>query len=160
MKEIKITPPEGYEVDKENSTFDCIKFKQVEKKNLTWQEIQDKNLGKTQFYINSYGSTVDIKLTDLYKHNKTHIPSKHIAEKVIALCQLHIIAEWYNDGWVADWNNREQKKYSILFNNNENRIVIYAISFVSDTNPIFKSEEALQAAYEANKEIFETALKP
>ena len=25
-KEIKITPPEGYEIDKENSTFDCIKF--------------------------------------------------------------------------------------------------------------------------------------
>ena len=26
-KEIKIVPPEGYEIDKENSTFDCIKFK-------------------------------------------------------------------------------------------------------------------------------------
>lgn len=26
-KEIKIVPPEGYEIDKENSTFECIKFK-------------------------------------------------------------------------------------------------------------------------------------
>lgn len=27
MKSMKITPPEGYEVDKENSTFEEIKFK-------------------------------------------------------------------------------------------------------------------------------------
>lgn len=30
-KEIKITPPDGYEIDKENSTFDCIKFKPMAK---------------------------------------------------------------------------------------------------------------------------------
>jgi hypothetical protein len=27
-KEIKIVPPEGYEIDRENSTLDCIVFKQ------------------------------------------------------------------------------------------------------------------------------------
>lgn len=26
-KEFKIQVPEGYEIDKENSTFECIKFK-------------------------------------------------------------------------------------------------------------------------------------
>ena len=31
-KEIKITPPEGYEIDKENSTFECIKFKPIAKR--------------------------------------------------------------------------------------------------------------------------------
>lgn len=31
-KEIKITVPDGYEIDKENSTFECIKFK---KKGMT-----------------------------------------------------------------------------------------------------------------------------
>lgn len=31
-KEIKITPPEGFEIDKENSTFDCIKFKPIVKR--------------------------------------------------------------------------------------------------------------------------------
>ena len=29
-KEIKIKVPEGYEIDKENSTFECIKFKPIE----------------------------------------------------------------------------------------------------------------------------------
>ena len=31
-KEIKITPPEGFEIDQENSTFECIKFKPVTKR--------------------------------------------------------------------------------------------------------------------------------
>lgn len=31
-KEIKITPPDGYEIDKSNSTFDCIKFKPIAQK--------------------------------------------------------------------------------------------------------------------------------
>ena len=26
-KELKIQAPEGYEIDKENSTFECVKFK-------------------------------------------------------------------------------------------------------------------------------------
>lgn len=30
--EIRIVPPEGMEIDKENSTFDCIKFKPIQKK--------------------------------------------------------------------------------------------------------------------------------
>lgn len=30
-KEIKIVPPEGYEIDKENSTFECIKFKPIKR---------------------------------------------------------------------------------------------------------------------------------
>ena len=28
-KEMKIIPPEGYEIDTENSTFECIKFKPI-----------------------------------------------------------------------------------------------------------------------------------
>ena len=31
-KEIKIVPPEGYKIDQENSTFDCIKFKHISKR--------------------------------------------------------------------------------------------------------------------------------
>lgn len=30
-KEFKIQVPEGYEIDKEKSTFECIKFKPIKK---------------------------------------------------------------------------------------------------------------------------------
>lgn len=38
-KELKVQVPEGYEIDKENSTFECIKFK---KKSVTIMDIMDK----------------------------------------------------------------------------------------------------------------------
>ena len=34
-KELKIVPPEGYEIDRENSTFECIKFKHI---NERWRD--------------------------------------------------------------------------------------------------------------------------
>lgn len=37
-KELKIIPPEGYEIDKENSTLECIKFK---KKTIRWRDNED-----------------------------------------------------------------------------------------------------------------------
>lgn len=37
-KELKIVPPEGYEIDKENSTFECIKFKKSPNR---WREEND-----------------------------------------------------------------------------------------------------------------------
>lgn len=49
-KEIKITPPEGYEIDKENSTFECIKFKPIVKKK--WRYSNPKITG---FYLGSSG---------------------------------------------------------------------------------------------------------
>lgn len=50
-KEIKIQAPEGYEIDKENSTFECIRLKLI-KKNITYEDICEylfKN--KNSFYI-------------------------------------------------------------------------------------------------------------
>lgn len=40
MKEIKIDIPEGYEIDKENSTFECIKFKKKVNGINTWKDIE------------------------------------------------------------------------------------------------------------------------
>ena len=43
-KEIKINCPEGFEVDKENSTFECIKFKSIKKElPKTWEEFCKNN---------------------------------------------------------------------------------------------------------------------
>ena len=36
-KEINIQAPKGYEIDKENSTFKCIRFKPI-KKNITYED--------------------------------------------------------------------------------------------------------------------------
>ena len=38
IKELKIEVPQGYEIDKENSSFECIKFKKKEKGIKTWED--------------------------------------------------------------------------------------------------------------------------
>lgn len=54
-KEIKITPPDGYEIDKENSTFDCIKFKPITKR---WRD--DKLQLVHGYYITSHSGIQDV----------------------------------------------------------------------------------------------------
>lgn len=39
-KEVKIQAPEGYEIDKENSTFECIKFKPI-KRYITYGDVRN-----------------------------------------------------------------------------------------------------------------------
>ena len=54
-KEIKIQVPKGYEIDKENSTFECIKFKSI-KKNITYGDICEYLFkDKDSFYITNSG---------------------------------------------------------------------------------------------------------
>lgn len=57
-KEVKIQIPEGYEIDKENSTFECIKFKSI-KKNITYEDVCNKLFSKDKvgFYITESGIT-------------------------------------------------------------------------------------------------------
>ena len=94
-KEVKIQAPEGYEIDKENSTFECVKFKPI-KKNVTYEDIceylfKDKN----SFYITNFGG-VDNYLSVCSIIDKNNATNKKQLERVIALNQLLNIAEYYN----------------------------------------------------------------
>ena len=56
-KELKIQVPEGYEIDKENSTFECIRFKLI-KKGITYKNVSNKLFNdneKIYYYIDSCG---------------------------------------------------------------------------------------------------------
>ena len=163
-RELKITPPEGYEIDMEKSTLEHIIFKPVDKKAKTWEEIQElhnKN-EKPQYYLSSRG---DINIFNLGKHVdidtiKSHVNTKRQAEKIRALCQLYIIADYYNDGWEVDWDNQDEGKHVPCWDNITNKIDWNIWVRTSQATPPFKSKELLLKAYESNKEIFETALKP
>lgn len=93
-KEIKINVPEGYEIDKENSTFECVKFKPI-KKELTYKDVAEELFSKNMFtsdingkifWISSWGAKLD-------KNNTTN---RKQLERLFALNQLLNIAEYYN----------------------------------------------------------------
>lgn len=92
-KEIKINVPNGYEIDKENSTFECIKFKPIKK--LTYEDVAEKLLDDEAFYITSHGGV--LHLSGNYKKNeKNNATNKKQLERLLALNQLFNIAEYYN----------------------------------------------------------------
>lgn len=114
-KEIKITPPDGYEVDKENSTFDCIKFK---KKYAVSYEDVEKELfeEKVSYYITSFG-TVDSICVSTTKNNFNHCVSFKQANKLLAINKLMNVAKYLNGNWKPDWNDSEEYKFYICINN-------------------------------------------
>ena len=111
-KEMKIQAPEGYEIDKENSTFENIVFKKIEKElPKSWEDLKILN----GYYVND-SSEVDIfesYTTDEY--NKNVFPTKEEAEACVALAQLCQLRDRFNDGWKPDWEDYNETKYCIEF---------------------------------------------
>lgn len=92
-KELKIQAPEGYEIDKENSTFECIKFKLI-KKNITYKDVCNKLFEHSYYFINEHG--LIIFYTGKNKFDANNALTSHQLKRLLALNQLLNIAEYYN----------------------------------------------------------------
>ena len=113
-KEIKIQVPEGYEIDKENSTFECIKFKPV-KRDITYNDIcyslfEDKN----SFFITTSGNITDDTLAWAGAIEKNNATNKDQLERLLALNQLFNIAKYYNK--LNPLTPLNSKRYIISYN--------------------------------------------
>lgn len=92
-KEIKIKVPEGYEIDKENSTLECIKFKPI-KKELTYEDVVEELFSNSYYYINGCCKIITGPMDA--KYDKNNATNRKQLEKLLALNQLLNIAEYYN----------------------------------------------------------------
>lgn len=94
-KELKIEAPKGYEIDKENSTFECIRFKPI-KKDITYKDVCNKLFERnTGYSINPYGKIENFCLAS-HRFDVNNASNKEQLEKLLALNQLLNIAEYYN----------------------------------------------------------------
>ena len=94
-KELKIQVPEGYEIDKENSTFERIRFKPI-KKYITYEDVCNSIL-KTGYYTDTRGKILHVtEYTDDVKIDKNNATNEKQLKKLLALNQLLNIAEYYN----------------------------------------------------------------
>lgn len=113
-KEIKINIPEGYEIDKENSTFECIKFKKKIKVN-TWKNIPRVNgcyMNNSHIYTDYEGKPCeenkDVYLTDKY------------AKSALALAQISQLMPYYGEEITDEEWKSDICKYSITISSNGN----------------------------------------
>ena len=120
--QLTINIPEGYEIDKENSTFECIKFKPI-KKYLTYKEVAEKLNKDTCFFIEK-GKIQSYAQYASYD-NPGVANSYGQIEKILAINQLMNIAKYYNGDWKP---NCSEYKYHITYNNVEG---IYLIDYNS-----------------------------
>lgn len=94
-RELVITIPEGYEIDEQNSTFECIKFKKIHQIN-TWKDIPRVNgcyMNNSHIYTGYEGKPCeenkDVYLTDKY------------AKSALALAQISQLMPYYG-GEITD----------------------------------------------------------
>ena len=111
--EIRIPIPEGMEIDRENSTFECIKFKPIVKR---WRDNEDVQI--KGYYI--YGSNSTICYSDSYfntPNNYNIFATEKQAKSALAMARIsQIMANDKRFGGVVtdeEWEHNESVKYVI-----------------------------------------------
>lgn len=141
-KEIKINVPEGYEIDEENSTFECIKFKPI-KKELTYKDVAEELFPKNLFSVDIHGKIFEMSSSGS-KIDINNATNKKQLERLFALNQLLNIAEYYNKK-----SPKEEKKIHCI--NFDKRDLEYFIQdytssiVVRGLIPIFNNREDAKA---------------
>jgi hypothetical protein len=123
MKTLKITPPDGYVIDTEKSTFENIVFKTKE----SAYEYTD---------IKSYEDAC--KVLGTYRIAKWDSRPKD----EIAFIKLKTIIKAINQGWEPDWNNGDQLKYFVIYHHQGFLLISYTrFATYYKASLYFESEE-------------------
>ncbi len=117
MKDLKITAPQGYEIDKDKSTFENIVFKKLNELPKTWENLKQIN----GFYTTTM-SLINVVLITVIP-NRSNPTGRNVfkteeqARASLALAQLSQLRDVYRSGWVPDWDGYECK-FCIFFSGN------------------------------------------
>lgn len=136
--QLTINIPEGYEIDKENSTFKCIKFKPIEKY-LTYKEIAEKLNKDTCFFI-AKGKIKSYAQYASYDNPGVANSYRQI-EKILAINQLMNIAKYYNGDWKPNWSNSKENKFCIKFDYHKDRLYVDYNNSIGAGDVFFKNSE-------------------
>ena len=155
-EELKIEAPKGYEIDKERSTFECIRFKPI-KKDITYKDVCStlfKN--NTGYFIDQYGE-INFYNIGTNRFDVNNAPSGRQLKRLLALNQLLNIAEYYNN--LHESNVANVIKYD---NIKQNYVVVDAcIMYTRGIRAIFNRKEDAQAVIDNPnfREILDTIYK-
>ena len=150
-KTIEIIAPEGYEVDKEKSSFEKIVFRALPDKGLprSWEELGE----ISGAYVSTQGVVLEWAGMSNCPENRNVFPTIEEAEASIALAQLCQLRDRYNGGWKPDWLD-DGRKYVIYFAGEKmNTARMTGIQFVL----AFKTEELRDKFMENFSDLIEKA---
>ena len=111
-KKLKINIPEGYEIDREKSTFEEIVFKKVEdplaKLPKTWEEY----CKQTKDYVSYFWSNPDSIIKSWFEGYYNEFMTKERLKQYVALGRLIQLRDY----WVGDWKRNSNNIYVIYKN--------------------------------------------
>lgn len=110
-KELKIDIPQGYEIDKQKSTFEKIIFKKIRENPKTWEEYCSLTKGKKVYHTNCDDCIIINGFSDTHSQFST----KERAKQFVALGKLLQLRDY----WVGDWKWTEilDGKIYAVYNN-------------------------------------------
>ena len=156
-KELKIEIPVGYEIDKDHSTFECIKFKPI-KKHITYEDVCNtlfKN--NTGYFIDQYGK-INFYNIKTNRFNTNNASNGRQLKRLLALNQLLNIAEYYNRLHTKNANH-----YVIVYNKDTQTYTICMgpVLYIHGIEALFNTaEDALAVINNPNfQEILDTIYK-
>lgn len=153
-KELKIVSPEGYEIDKENSTFEKIVFKKKsDGKPRTWMEYCDTHPHTNEEYCISVNKIFKSVCDNKRSYNEFGYMPKREACAFVAFMKLRQLRKAWIGDWKLDWNDNSTK-YAIC--------VYYCDIVVWNTRTIcfplsFPTEEMANEFIECFKDLLEQA---
>ena len=104
-KKLKINIPEGYEIDRENSTFEEIVFKKIEyplaKLPKTWEEYCKQTEGNVSYFCNIHNSIIKSWFEGYYYEFMT----EERVKQYVALSKLLQLRDYWVSNWKDDSNN-------------------------------------------------------
>ena len=93
-KEIKIEVPQGYEIDRQKSTFEKIIFKKIPDNPKTWEEYCELTKGS----YSNYASTTNMVYEDRHTGAYNEFTTKERAEQFVALGKLLQLRDYWVKG--------------------------------------------------------------
>ena len=153
-KEFKIQAPEGYEIDKEKSTFENIVFKKIENElPKNWCDLKFIK----GFFVNGESEIKEINEAHdkilAIEGNRNIFPTKEEAEACIALSQLCQLRDRYNDGWKPDYKDNNVKYLLYYWGDTITKSRTTGASNLL----VFKTEELRDKFLENFRDLIETA---
>lgn len=155
MKEMKVVAPEGYEIDKENSTFERIIFK---KKGMSYENVAEALFRDEKgYFTNERGEIHSAEFSrsgQLYDPNNA--PTKRQLEKVLAYNKLLNVAYYFNSKHAPS----NSVLYFITLDNLTDELLVegHAVAFLSCEVFFNVKDDAKNAIEILGEDVVRTAL--
>lgn len=157
MKESKIEVPEGYEIDKENSTFECIKFKK-KREIKTWDDLCEAGaisdeIRLTGYYIGEDSNICMVHRLLVKNQNRNVFLTEKEAKRARAAAMISQLMPYYGGAITSNsWNDACVNKFTIK---RIGGLVKFGVTMTEYSFLAFKTYEYRESFYNNNEQLVE-----